>query len=124
VTSPPKTVFVVEDDRFICDSITEVLEGEGYAVVTAENGQVALERLKAWQGPIHLIMLDLTMPVKDGFAFRREQELDPKLALIPIVVMTADGHAEEKKIQIGAKDYLKKPFELEELLNVVRNACA
>jgi CheY-like chemotaxis protein len=67
-----------------------------------------------------LILLDLMMPVKDGFAFRAEQESDPRLATIPIVVMSADAHIGEKATKIGARAALRKPIDFDRFFALVR----
>ncbi len=114
-----KTVLIVEDDHSIRETIKEILEFEGYAVLLAENGQKALDVLREASKLPHLIFLDLMMPVKDGFAFRKEQEKDPLLKNIPVVIMSADGHVFEKKARTGASDYLQKPAELDEIFEVL-----
>ena len=67
----------------------------------------------------NLILLDLMMPVKDGFAFRAEQERDPRLARIPVVVLSADAHVEEKKRKMGVKTALRKPIDFDRFLEVL-----
>ena len=114
-----KTVLIVEDDHSIRETIKEILEYEGYAVLQAENGQEALDVLRESPKLPHLIFLDLMMPVKDGFAFRKEQESDPVLKDIPVVSMSAHGHVFEKKARSGATDYFQKPAELDEIFEVL-----
>jgi CheY-like chemotaxis protein len=114
-----KTVLIVEDDLSIRETIKEILEFEGYDVLQAENGQIALDVLRNSSPLPHLIFLDLMMPVKDGFAFRKEQQKDPLLKDIPVVIMSADGHVFEKKARIGATDYLQKPADLDEIFEVL-----
>lgn len=110
-----KVILVVEDDKGIRDSIEELLQMEDYQVVTAGNGKEALDILNGGLRP-GLILLDLMMPVMDGFAFRQAQRAIPELADIPIVVMSADGNVLSKKTAIGARDYIKKPLDIEDLL--------
>src|ERR1700745_2705321 len=104
-----KTIMIVEDDPYIREVMQEVLQSEGYKTITAGNGQEALDYLKSSPQNPALIILDLMMPIKDGFAFRSEQLLDPKISSIPVVVMSADGHSGLKKIKTEALEYLKKP---------------
>jgi CheY-like chemotaxis protein len=114
-----KTILVVEDDAATREALAMILGGEGYTVVGAANGQEALGRLR---GDVHpdLILLDLMMPVMDGWQFRREQVRDPALAAIPIVVLSADGNVHQKATSLRAADYLQKPVDPEHLLEVIR----
>ncbi len=116
--SASRRVLVVDDDPDILDALSEILEAEGYEVQRARNGREALQRLE--QGHPNLILLDLMMPVMDGWEFARS--LDPR-ARPPIVVLSADRNVSIKASEIGALGWLAKPFELSELLSVVRRAC-
>ena len=110
-------VLVVDDDPDILDALSEILEVEGYEVQRARNGREALQRLE--QAPPDLVLLDLMMPVMDGWEFARS--LDPD-ARPPIIVLSADRNVSVKAQEIGALGWLAKPFELSELLAVVRRA--
>jgi CheY-like chemotaxis protein len=117
-------ILVVEDEADIRELMQELLEVEGYSVDAACDGQDALDRLRACADldlP-NLILLDLMMPVKDGFAFRAEQEGDPRLAPIPVVVLSADAHVEEKKMRIGARAALRKPIDFDRFFALVHEA--
>src|SRR5262245_35335645 len=118
-----KRVLIIEDDRSISESLSELLESEGYAVEVAYNGQEGLEALN--KAPILpcLILLDLMMPVKDGFQFRAEQLQDPRISQVPVVVMSADGNVQQKKARIGAAEYIRKPVDIEVYLDVIRRVC-
>jgi CheY-like chemotaxis protein len=83
-------VLVVDDDADFRDSIRQVLEWDGYEVVTADDGQGALELLRAGT-KVDLIILDLLMPKKSGWQMHEELQRDPELAPIPLVVMTSSG---------------------------------
>jgi CheY-like chemotaxis protein len=113
-------VLVVEDDADILRAIVQVLEDEGQTVRAAENGLVALTMLRA-PGAIRpcVILLDLMMPVMDGWSFRAEQLRDPALVGIPVIVLTADGHAVDKAALMNGANALRKPVELETLLAAV-----
>ena len=113
-------ILIVEDDTPIRESLQELLEDEGYLVEATANGQEALDRLHALPALPDLILLDLMMPVKDGFQFREEQRQDPALALIPIVIMSADGNTQTKLKQIDAFSYLKKPVDVDAVLEAVK----
>jgi signal transduction histidine kinase len=93
------------------------LEEEGYAVTTAENGRRALDRLHSG-GPPDLIVLDLRMPIMDGWQFRAAQKADPALADIPVLAISADGSA--KAAAIDAAAYLRKPLSTGSMLNAIR----
>jgi CheY-like chemotaxis protein len=112
---------VVEDDADILRAVVQVLEDEGYAVTAAENGRVALAALRApGARPPCVILLDLMMPVMDGWAFRAEQLRDPALASIPVIVLTADGNAAEKAVLMNGAGALRKPVELLTLLGAIQ----
>ncbi len=112
---------IVEDDPDIREVLSQVLEFEGYSVCGAENGSDALDILRAGTKP-NLIILDLMMPVMDGWQFRAEQKQDPGWAAIPVVILSADGNVYQKAATIGAVGYLKKPVELETLIDTVSRA--
>jgi len=111
------TVLVVEDDACIRDLVLELLGGEGWKVVGAGNGEEALRRLR--EGPVRpeLILLDLMMPVMDGWQFRAEQLRDPTLAQIPVVLMSASP--EEVAAEVSVDDRVPKPFDIDALLRAV-----
>jgi CheY-like chemotaxis protein len=120
VTPAPRAcagVLVVEDDADILRAIVQVLEDEGVTVRAAENGRVALATLRARGAqPPCVILLDLMMPVMDGWAFRAEQLRDPTLARIPVILLTADGNAVEKAALLTGAGALRKPVDLSTLL--------
>jgi CheY-like chemotaxis protein len=112
-------VLVIEDDIDILRAIVQVLQDEGHAVRSAINGRVALDALRARDAPRpRVIILDLMMPVMDGWTFRAEQLADPTLADIPVIVLTADGNATEKG-NLGGAGALRKPIDLLTLLAAV-----
>jgi CheY-like chemotaxis protein len=115
-------ILLVEDNADTRDSMALVLEYEGYKVVGAANGQEALNHL---EGNPHacLILLDLMMPVLDGWEFRARQRQDPALAAIPVVVLSAYGSGDQKTAAMEAAGYLQKPVEIEDLLDVVKRYC-
>ena len=114
------TVFIVEDDVDTREMIGRFLELEGFAVETAANGRQALERLDAGARAC-VILLDLMMPVMDGWEFRRQQTRHAAFAKIPVIVFSAAGR--ERMRQIDANDYLAKPVDLDELLQRVSRFC-
>ena len=114
------TVLIVEDDLDTREMLGRFLELEGYKVETAENGKRALERLGSGVGAC-VILLDLMMPVMDGWQFRQEQVRDAALADIPVIVVSAAGRERLEKIHANA--YLSKPVDLDELLGCVTQFC-
>lgn len=119
---PVQTILIVEDDPVLSESIAELLTDAGYAVASAPNGADALAYLRANAAP-QLILLDLMMPVVDGFAFRREQLRDRALARIPVIVLSSIWR-NEQVYSIGAADWFTKPADIEALLHsITRNAC-
>ncbi len=114
------TVFVVEDDADTREMIGRFLGFEGYHVETAGNGKQALERLGVVPEPC-VILLDLMMPVMDGWQFRREQLQDETFSKIPVIVVSAAGR--EGLERIDADAYLPKPVDLEVLLQRVKEYC-
>jgi CheY-like chemotaxis protein len=113
-------VLVVDDDRDIRELVRDILQFEGYSVVTASNGREALEHLRRADLP-RLILLDLMMPIMNGWEFRAEQLKDPQLKSIPVVVLTGDGNASEKARSLNAPNYVMKPVHLDHLLALVRS---
>jgi CheY-like chemotaxis protein len=114
------TVFIVEDDVDTREMLGRFLELEGYHVESAANGKAALERLDAG-APACVILLDLMMPVMDGWEFRRAQVQHAALADIPVIVVSAAGR--DRIQQIDANSYLCKPVDLDELLEQVTQYC-
>lgn len=111
-----RRVLVVDDDPTIRQFIQMALEGDGYEVTTAEHGREALDSVRT--APPGVILLDLRMPVMDGWAFTRAyHETPPPHA--PIVVLTAARDAAESAGQVAAQAFLAKPFKLRELLGLV-----
>jgi CheY-like chemotaxis protein len=119
-----RTVLVVEDDRDVREAIVEVLTDSDYEALRASNGAEALARLRA--GPVRpcVILLDIMMPTMDGWQFRTEQQADPSMMDIPVVVLSAGADAVEAAAKMAAAGYLKKPVALERLLGVVKQFCA
>jgi CheY-like chemotaxis protein len=120
---PPACILVVEDDHAIRESIAELLADEGYTVACAANGAEALDLLLADTRP-NLILLDLMMPVMDGWAFRSAQKKDPRLAGIPVLVLSAGyGRDSMTLAGLGVDGFLAKPFDREALVSSVLSLC-
>jgi DNA-binding response OmpR family regulator len=113
-----QSILIVDDDADILGIVEEILTLEGYRVQTASNGAEALQRVGT-EAP-GLILLDMRMPVMDGWQFAARLRAEHNHA-VPIVVMTAAKDAGERAREIRAEDYLAKPFDIEELVEKVRN---
>lgn len=108
-------ILVVDDDPAVLDTVSAILEDEGYVVAQATNGAEALARLEDFRP--RLILLDMRMPVLDGWGFARA--LQERGLRLPILVMTAAQDAGRWAREIGADGYIAKPFELAGLLTAV-----
>ena len=111
-----RTLLVVEDDADIREALDGLLSMEGFRVTGCSNGREALEWLRAAPKP-DLILLDLMMPVMDGWQFRVAQKDDPELAHIPVLALSADSTA--KAAAIDAEAYLKKPVDYDTLIDTI-----
>jgi CheY-like chemotaxis protein len=109
-------ILVVDDDPDVRDAIVELLEEVGYAVDAASDGLTALARLRA-PAPPSLVLLDLMMPVMDGFEFRVQQLQDPRIAAIPVIVFSSGGDLGEKVARLRVDGCLTKPVDPEALLH-------
>jgi len=118
----PLTVLIVDDDHAIVESLQDFLEDEGFAVVTAPDGQDALDHLRRGLRPC-VILLDLMMPRLNGWEFRHEQLRDADLKDIPIVVVSAVPLDPAAKAQLGDVEFVPKPPSLARLLAAVRRHC-
>src|SRR5262249_31446878 len=113
---------VIEDDAATRAAVSLALEVEGYSVTAVANGQEALHHLRCTRPP-NLILLDLLMPVMNGWEFRKQQAQDPALQWIPVVVVSADAGVPQKADALTATDYLVKPIDFVQLLEAVQRYC-
>jgi|SRR6185295_18070287 len=116
----PEPVLVVEDDPDIREVMMAIVESEGHCAVAAENGDQALELLRNGLHPC-LILLDLMMPVKDGWEFRAEQKVDPALASIPTIIVSAAGRQAIEALHPTAT--LEKPIDYDQLTRLLKRHC-
>ena len=123
VLAAKRMVLVVEDDRDVREAIAEVLADSDYVALPASNGAEALERLRAATQRPCVILLDIMMPMMDGWQFRVEQQRDASIKDIPVVVLSAGVDAGETAKKMEAVGYLRKPVALEQLLGVVKQFC-
>ena len=107
------SVLIVEDDRNIAELLQLYLEKEGYAVITAEDGGKGLEKFRTIKPD--LVLLDVMMPVMDGWAVCKAIRAESQ---VPIIMLTAKGETDDKVsgLKSGADDYITKPFEMKEVL--------
>ena len=116
-------VLLIDDDFAILDGISDFLEGEGYRVVPASNGIDALNQLRSGVR-VDAIVLDVMMPMMDGWDFRAEQLADPSLRDIPVVVISACGFPRESlQHQFSTHGVLPKPLDLDGFLQALHEAC-
>ncbi|NDC54426.1 MAG: DNA-binding response regulator [Planctomycetia bacterium] len=117
-------ILVVEDEEHLAIGIKFNLEAEGFAVVTAGDGQTALELLASADPPIDLVVLDLMLPGMSGYAVC--EAIRSRGSDVPIVMLTARTLVEDRirGFDAGTDVYLQKPFDLEELISIVRNLLA
>lgn len=113
-------ILIVDDHESLQMLLTAILEGAGYSVVTANNGQDALTYLHTSTDLPGLILLDVAMPIMTGWDCLHALQQDTRLAAIPVVLMTALGRFDHQEAPANVVAYLKKPIELEELEALLR----
>jgi CheY-like chemotaxis protein len=113
-------ILVIEDDPGVRDGITNVIENEGYPVISCEDAKEALDRLTRTPDLPRMIVLDFMMPRMDGWTFLHEREKDQRLRDIPVVGMSASQLLVERPdIPAGVEDFLRKPFKVEAMLRSI-----
>lgn len=117
-------VLIAEDDANIVESLSFVLEREGFAVRAVLDGEAALRELRA-DAP-DLLVLDLMLPRMNGFEVLKAVKSDPALAAVPVIVLTAKGQAQDRRMveEIGAEGFMTKPFSNREIVERVRELAA
>jgi CheY-like chemotaxis protein len=113
-------VLIVEDDADLRDMMAQLLNLEGINAATVANGREALEYLQESDRP-DVILLDLMMPVMDGWEFRRRQQADPSVSSVPVIVLSALDPT--RAADVNANAFLKKPLDFDRLLALVRSYC-
>ena len=114
-----KGVVIIDDDEMIRNSLKLMLQNEHFNVYTASNGKEGLDFLNTIQSPC-LILLDLMMPIMDGWEFLDLRKKNNILSKIPVVIISVFGH-QSKKIDVNG--YLKKPVDRNSLIEIVRRFC-
>ena len=117
--TPGQYILVVDDDDDFRESLCEVLAEAGYPVQQAENGAVALQRAQEEQPGV--VLLDLKMPVLDGWGVMERMRKDPKTSAVPILILSAYGFEWEAEL-LGAQGYIPKAVGMDEILERVRKA--
>jgi CheY-like chemotaxis protein len=112
-------ILVVDDADYLRDLLASVLGRAGYRVVSAANGSEALAYLRRGER-VDLILLDLVMPLMDGWQFRAEQLKDPRLTRIPVIVLSGERNLAYQAETLGVDAYLEKPAPVTLLLRTVR----
>jgi DNA-binding response OmpR family regulator len=112
-------VLIIEDDPDLCELMVQLLAAEGFDTDVAGNGQEALDR--AHDNPPRVIVLDMMMPVMDGWAFRAHQRYCVTLAAIPVIIVSA--LAPERLLEAGVAAAVQKPFQTDELIAAIRAYC-
>ena len=120
VASP--SVLVVEDDADLREGVIALLEAEGLTAAGAPDGEEALRLLRDRLVP-SAIVLDLTMPRMDGWRFRVRQTRDPRLATIPVIVVSGHWNAAEAGRVLGATAVVRKPPDVDKLLAAINQVC-
>lgn len=117
--TPGEYILVVDDDDDFREMLCDVLTHAGYPVQQAENGQVALQKC-ADEAP-GIVLLDLKMPVLDGWGVMERMRNDPRSAAVPILILSAYGFDWEAEL-LGAQGYIPKSVGMDEILESVRKA--
>lgn len=124
VATHTKTVLVVEDEADVREALREIIEYEGFQVVEAANGKEALDYLRKNTAPC-LVLLDLMMPVMNGFDFLAAVKREPTLHQVSVLILSAAARdkLDEAMKDSSAKGYLTKPVQLQPLLAAVKMFC-
>ena len=115
-----RTILVVDDEPFICRSLSFVLRKDNYDVYEARNGEEALAAIRLHKPD--LVFLDVMMPKINGFEVTERVKADPELASVRIILLTAKGQDSDREIgkRVGADDYMTKPFSPSKILERAR----
>jgi DNA-binding response OmpR family regulator len=116
-----KRILLIEDNQYVRENTAEILELENYNVITAENGKIGVVKAKKFVPDI--ILCDIMMPELDGYSVFESLRKNSKTSAIPFIFLTAKSEKSDirKGMNLGADDYLTKPFEEEELLDAIKS---
>ena len=114
-----KKILIVDDEVYILHILDFSLGAEGYEVITAADGEEAIERAKKEKPD--LVVLDIMMPKVDGFEACRRLKADPETSPIPVILLTAKGREVDRRMgmEVGADDYIVKPFSPNKLIEKI-----
>ena len=119
-SSPSRgTVMVIEDDPDCLEAMADALQFDGYEVIVSTNGLEALGHLKAHRPP-DLILLDLMMPVMDGWEFLRAQRELAPLAHVPVALLSGERELDRLAAELAVEGHIQKPIALDKLLETVQ----
>jgi CheY-like chemotaxis protein len=113
------SVLIVDDEYYIRDVLIAFLQDAGYDATGARNGRDAVASLRQQPGHYRLVLLDVMMPYMTGWEFLAIIRDDPVFTELPVILMTAAENVHQKALEQGATDYLPKPIDLDELLDIV-----
>ncbi len=116
-------ILIVDDDSDATEAMADFLKHEGFEVSVASDGQRALANLRSANALPSVILLDLTMPVMNGWQFRQAQLADPSLASVPVIILTAAAASESSISRLHPAGFLRKPVPPQALLNLVGSVC-
>jgi CheY-like chemotaxis protein len=114
----PRLILIIEDDNDLASTLADAVEMHGYRVGVAANGREGIELLRTGERP-DAILLDMMMPVMNGWEFREAQLAMDEVASIPVIAVTADGRANEKANEISAAGVLTKPVRIANLMHEI-----
>ncbi len=110
-----RLVLIVDDEHVNRRLLGKIIEKD-YDVIYAENGEEAMEQIRKREKTLSMILLDLIMPVMDGYEVLALLHDDPNLSRIPVIVLTSERSAEVKSLQLGAADFIPKPYDMPEVI--------
>ena len=119
MTAPKPTILLVEDNEVNRDMLVRRLQRAGHQVATAGDGEAALIAMREQQPSV--VLMDMNLPVKDGWTACRDAQQDPSIAEIPIIALTAHAMEEDKHraLEAGCSDYATKPVDFPDLLTKI-----
>lgn len=125
MTVSAPAILVVDDDDDVRAMLTDFLQGAGYNAVSAPDGEVALRLLEAEPARFQLVLLDLLMPLVDGYVFRRLQRANLAIADIPVITLSSKAIVRQRGLPdgIGPDNFMAKPADMEALLALVAFHC-
>lgn len=115
-------IFVAEDDRAILDIITIILEGDGYVVETTDSGENIAKKITSYEP--HLILLDIWLSGHDGGVIAKQLKSENTTKQIPVIMISANNETEKIAKAVGADGFLQKPFNIDDLLQIVKTHVA